>query len=147
MFCHKIYSYYANFFFFLSFSIILKSYNDRLLVIVLFFFVFHFTSYSTTQKHEIHQQMKKEGKGGVDCKYFITYKQWCTILLIQNPLPTHVFFFLIIINHHILFYLSYFTHTHTEPSKTTHCHKAGLTTIAMEYRICYTSIRLLYNNT
>merc|ERR1712238_532919 len=36
---------------------------------------FHFTSYSTTQQHEIHQQVKREGGGGVDLRQLISAKQ------------------------------------------------------------------------
>jgi len=54
LFYHKIYSYHVHFFFFLSFSIILNSYDDSILLL------FRVTLYSTTQRHENHQQVKKE---------------------------------------------------------------------------------------
>mmetsp|Transcript_17247 Transcript_17247/g.19318 ORF Transcript_17247/g.19318 Transcript_17247/m.19318 type:complete len:91 (-) Transcript_17247:181-453(-) len=50
---HDIYSYHAHFFF-LSLFIILKSYNDSILLL------FRLTLYSTTQRRKIHQQVKKE---------------------------------------------------------------------------------------
>ena len=82
--------------------------------------LFNFTSYSTTQKHEIHQQVKKEGRGGVDCKYYITYEQWYTMLLIWSPLPTHVFSSLLWST--IIFsFIHHISHTHTHTH--THTHK------------------------
>ena len=73
--CRKIYSYHALFFLlFHYFKIIRRQPTSDCFICVLF----HYASYSTTQRHEIHQQVKKRrgGRRGVDCKYYITYEQY-----------------------------------------------------------------------
>ena len=66
--------------------------------------------------------------------------------MIQNSLSTHIFLFLSYYNQPSYSLMFIILHTHTETSEATHYRKAGRTTIATEYTIHSTYIRLLYSN-